>query len=354
MLLIHKSVSKELLTTFFLSLLFLNFTLMMEDLMRVSRILSVVGAPMWDIAKIILYLQPQILIFTIPMAMLLSVLLTYGRMNADNELTILKASGMPFKNIATPVIYLGLACFAVSLAMSCYLGPKGNIILKETVSNILTTRAPMAIEEGIFNTAFKDVVILVKEKPSKDRLSGIFIFDERQKEEQRIIVAREGEIAPKDGAIGISMTDGSIYITRGEIITEINFDKYQLRLDLLTESERRKADEGMTLIELKEMAMESPERSCYFLFEFHKRLSIPALCLIVILLGPSLATMAGRSGKLGGFTIGISVFVGYYILLLYGESLVKAGDLPHFMGAWMPFIILGAFSIWTFGRISKK
>jgi len=64
-------------------------------------------------------------------------------------------------------------------------------MLREKITNILVTRAPLAIEEGIFNTSFKDMVILVKEKPAPNLLSGIFIVDERKKAESKIIVARE-------------------------------------------------------------------------------------------------------------------------------------------------------------------
>ena len=74
MYILHRSILRELLISFLLSVVFLNFTLMMEKLLRLSRLLSSVGASPLDIAQIIFYLQPQLFILTIPMAMLLSVL----------------------------------------------------------------------------------------------------------------------------------------------------------------------------------------------------------------------------------------------------------------------------------------
>jgi lipopolysaccharide export system permease protein len=326
---------------------------MMEKLLKLSRILSGVGASVTDITKIILYLQPQILILTIPMAMLLSVLLTYGRMNTDNEMVVLRGSGMSFRGISTPVAYMGIACFVLSLAMSFYLGPKGSALLRGKVSEILTTRAPMTIEEGIFNTAFKDIIILVKEKPAPDRLSGIFIVDERKKEEHKVIVAKEGRIFPEQESLAFFLSSGHIYITKKGIFTDIAFGKYHFKLNPSVESAEKKNGE-LTPLELLAASKKSPEKKVQLFLEFYRRLSMPAICLIIIFLGPSLSLMAGKSGRLGGLTVGLSVFVVYYTLLLYGENLARSGKLPHLAGAWMAFTVLGLFSLFIFERVNKK
>ncbi len=353
MLLIYRSVLKELLIAFVLSVLFLNFTLMMEDLLKFSRQLSGVGVSIADMSLVVFYLQPQVLTLTIPMAMLLSVLLTYGRMNADNEIVVLRCSGMSFRSISMPVVYLGIICFVISLSMSFYFSPKGNKLLKERVSQILTQRGFMTIEEGIFNTAFEGIVIMVKEKPAPDRLSGIFILDERNKEEQKIITARQGRIFPGKDSLGFSLTDGHIYITKGKVFTEIGFGEYNFRLSP-SAKERDPKNSELTPIELLRTSKEFPDRKTELLLEFHRRLSMPAICLILVFLGPSLSLMAGKSGRLGGLTIGLAVFAAYYTLLLYGESLSRSDKLPHFVGSWLAFVALGMISFFIFERVNRK
>jgi lipopolysaccharide export system permease protein len=353
MLLIHRSILKELITSFLLSILFLNFTLMMEKLLRLSRLLSGVGASLPDVLKIVFYLQPQILILTIPMAMLLCVLLVYGRMNADSELVILKGCGMSFKNISRPVVYLGIACFLAGISMSFYLSPKGSAQLRKSLTEIMTRRAPMAIEEGIFNTAFKNITILVKEKPAPDRLSGIFIVDDRKGDEQKVIIAKEGRLVPSGDTLSFSLGNGHIYIIRGEIFTEISFGKYFFKLTPSIEAADKKNSE-MTPKELLKSAKAAPDKKLPFLLEFHRRLSMPAICLIIILLGPSLSLLAGKSGRLGGLTVGLTVFAIYYIVLLYGEGLARSAKAPHFIGAWLSFTALAAFSVLIFEKVNKK
>jgi len=353
MYILHRSILKELVVSFLLSAVFLNFTLMMEKLLRLSRLLSSVGASPLDIAQITLFLQPQLLILTIPMAMLLSVLLTYFRLTADNELVIMRNIGMPFRLIARPVMYLGSACFIVSLSMSFYLGPLSGVMLREKVTNILVSRAPLAIEEGIFNTSFKDMVILVKDKPSPDKLSGIFIVDERKKDESKIIIAREGNIISGADSLSFALRGGHVYITGTNSLTEIRFGSYYFRLTPVLEQAVKKGSE-LTPFELLRQSKSMPDKKIPYLLEFHRRLSMPGVCLIIIFLGPSLALIAGKTGRLGGLTIGLMVFAAYYSVMIYGENLARSGSLQHFVGAWLSFALLGTFSIFAFERVNKK
>lgn len=353
MLLIHRKIFKELLITFFFSILFINFALMVEKLIRITRILAGVGSSIFDILMIMLYIQPEILIVTIPMSLLLSVLLTYGRMSSDNELIILRNSGMSLVKISQPIIYLGIICFLLSITMSFYLGPKGSTLLRLKVSEILTKRAALTIEEGIFNTAFKDIIILVKEKPSEHRLKGLLIFDERKKDEQRIVLAKEGAIAMHGEGITFSLLKGQIYITKKNSLTEISFEKYQfVLLPTVTGYDKKKSE--LTPLELLSASKTDPLQNIRYILEFHRRLSMPALCLILILLSPPLALLSGKSGRLGGLTIGLGVFVIYYTILLYGENLAKTGQLPFFVGSWMSFFLLAISSTILFYISNKK
>jgi lipopolysaccharide export LptBFGC system permease protein LptF len=48
------------------------------------------------------------------------------------------------------------------------------------------------------------------------------------------------------------------------------------------------------------------------------------------------------------------VFTIYYVLLIYGENLVRAGKITYYDGAWTPTFILGIFALWIFNKESKK
>jgi lipopolysaccharide export system permease protein len=328
---------------------------MMEKVLRLSRVLSGVGASLSDMIKIILYIQPQLMLLTIPMSLLLSTLLTYGRLNTDNELTILRTAGMSFMEISRPVFFLGAASFVMGLLVSFSLGPYGATQVRKAIATIVTQKAPLAIEAGIFNTAFKDIVILVRDKPAADKMKGIFIYDNRNKQEPKVLVAKEGRVyADKEYNLSLYMRDGYIHVTGHDGSTELFFDGYNLSLNLAMESSSRKNSE-MTPFELLALAgkSEPKERVPYFL-EFHRRLSLPSLCLLLMFLGPPLSLLSGKSGRLGGLTLGIGVFTLFYVMLVYGENMARTGVVSHVPGAWAPVGIIAASSLLIFLKVESR
>lgn len=351
---IHKAIVKEQTFTFLLSLLSLNFFLLMENLLRLSRLFIGVGASLADMFRITFYLQPQIMQMTIPMSLLLSTLLTYGRLNGDNEIVALKTAGMSFTDTSRPAFMLGAGCFLVGLLLSFYMSPLAAAKLRGAVSKVITERAPMAIEPGIFNTAFRDIVILVRDKPQPDVMKGIFIYDSRNKKEPKIMVAREGRISADNFNISLYLKDGHIHLARPEGTIEIFFKGYNLSFNIAAAGSARKEAE-MFPVELIRLAegREAAEK-IPFLLELHRRLSLPFLSLILMLLGPPLSLLWGKTGKLSGLTIGFGVFTLFYMLLIYGENMAKAGKVPHYAGAWAPVVVIGLFSLWTFRRAGKR
>ncbi len=352
---VHRAILKELAVTFFLSLIFLNFILMMEKVLRLSRVLSGLGASVSDMARIILYLQPQIMILTIPMSLLLTTLLTYGRLNADNELTVLKTAGMSFGRISWPVLWFGSLCFAAGLLVSFSLGPFGAGRVRDTIARIVTQKAPMAIEAGIFNTSFRDIVILVRDKPAPDRMLGIFIYDSRDRKEPKVLSAKEGRVySDREYNLSLYMKDGFIHTIRPGGSTEIFFSGYNLSLNLSVEGPTRKNSEMTPSELLKEAEGKEPKEKIPFLLELHRRLSLPSLCLLLMFLGPPLSLLSGKSGRLGGLTIGIGVFTVFYIMLVYGENMARTGRIPHYIGAWLPTVIIGISSLLAFRKAGTR
>ena len=350
---IYRTILKELFLSFLLTIAFLNSILMMEKLLKLSKLLSGVGASLFDITRVIILLQPQLMLLTIPMSLLLSTLLVYGRMNMDNEIIVMKASGMNFREISLPVMILGLICFLASISVSFYIGPKSSVKLRETITQIITLRSTVSVEEGTFNTSFKDIVIMVKEKKSNDTLGDIFIYDSRKENEPKVLMAKEGKFFIQDGInIGLHLQNGYINITKPATTTEMFFDKYNMTLAIEAESPSPRKNES-TPLQLLQDAKQSElykKKMISLYLEFHRRLSLPAVCLILIFMGTPLALIAGKAGRLGGLAIGLLVFTAYYMLLIYGENLVVAGKIPYFIGAWSPGMLLGITSFALFKR----
>lgn len=355
MTILHTSVFKELSLTFLLSLVALNFVLMTEKLLRLSRILSGVGSSIADVAVLIAYIQPPLLLLTIPMAFLLSTLLVYGRLNIDNELIVMRMSGMHFPGLTVPAAVLGVLCFFASIAVSFYLGPKSATKLREETAYIIKKRAPLSLEEGKFNALFGDVVMYVTEKPSDTRVRNVFLYDSRSRGEPRVLLAREGEITVDDNLVfRVLLKDGYIHMVKGNNVTEIFFRTYALTLQHEAVSRIRKVVE-MTPNELLEEIRRPSRRAVVSLYlELYRRISLPLMCVVLIFFGPPVALLAGKAGRFGGLTIGLVVFTAYYLLLIYSENLVKAGKMPPEVGAWLATAVLSLVAVIVFARECRR
>lgn len=353
---IHKSILGELVIAFLLTIAFLNAVLVMEKFLRLSKLLSGLGATAGDLARIILLLQPQLLLLTIPMSLLLATLVVYGRMTIDSEAVILRASGMDFAGIALPVVILGAAGFIASCAVSFYIGPKSSVRLREQLTSIVSQRSALAIEEGTFNTSFKNIVIIVKGRKSPGTMEDIFIYDYRNRDEPKVLMAKEGTISPAEGfSILLDLRDGYMNMSKDRAVTELYFDRYRLALSLDLQAVAPKKIE-LTPLQLYTQAMQSDStkaKAAYFI-EFHRRLSFPVVCLILIFLGPPLSLLSGKSGRLGGLALGLLVFTAYYVLLIYGENLVMASRLPHAAGSWGATAVFGGAAAVMFRRAALR
>lgn len=84
-----------------------------------------------------------------------------------------------------------------------------------------------------------------------------------------------------------------------------------------------------------------PYRSRIDIYELHRKFSLPAACLIFVLVGAPLGMFSRRSGKSMGLGLGVLVVVIYYVLLVIGQGWVLSDKVSPFTGAWLPDMFLG-------------
>ena len=339
-----------------ISLPLLNFILMMEKVLKLSRLMSSVGAGAGELFKVILYMQPELMLLTLPMSFLLSVLYVYGRMNADSELIVLRASGMSFRQAAVPAFIVGIICMLAGFFVSFHLGPTGRKDVRLSIGQTLRARAPYAIEPGIFNTLISDTVIYVMNREG-DRLSGIFIYDRRNPQRPLVIYARKGAIRSAEeggSALLFTLENGLIHIVKGTRLTEIFFGSYRLVLPLSIEQPGVQLEETTPEGLLKLAAAQTGEPRTAAILEFYRRFTFPLFSLAIMFLAPALSLYAGKKARLGGLAMGTMVFSIYYILLINFEKMSEAGKLPAFWGGWTAFFIILGVSVFVFWKVDRR
>ena len=94
-------------------------------------------------------------------------------------------------------------------------------------------------------------------------------------------------------------------------------------------------------------------RAAVYLVEMHKKYSIPAACLVFVLVGVPVALKFPHSGLGMVIGVGMAVFGIYYIGLIGGESLANQLKIPASLAMWLPnivFSLLGVFALWRISR----
>lgn len=341
MITIHRTIFKELVANLAIIIFSLSILLFMEKFVRITRLFMGKGADLIDVAKIFMYVQPSILLLSIPMAILISVFLTYGRMSTDSELVVLKGCGMSFWGISKASVALSIFCFLGLLFISLYVLPKSMISLKHTIQEAIIKKASMTFQEETFSDVFKGTVIYVKDIPAEDKFRGIFVYREVDKESREpvVIVAENGVMSSdhEKGLIKLSMNNGLIHTYEKNSSSEITFSSYDFVLNTGIESVDKTEPEEIETIEL----WKGRRNNVSWDIELYHRIALPFACIIFGILGPALSSKIGKIGRLGGFSLSLTTLILYYAALLTAEGLAESGKISPALGGWSADIIFG-------------
>ncbi|HOQ42619.1 MAG TPA: LPS export ABC transporter permease LptF [Smithellaceae bacterium] len=357
---ISRYIFREIAFPFFLILFVLTFVLLMGKILQIMDLMVNKGISVLDILHLVLLIMPSFLMFTIPIALLVSILIAMGTFSADNEITALKAAGVSLLQIYYPVAVASLLTFICTIVIGYYLVPQSNFATKKLLFELATQNASIGIKEKVFNSDFKDLLVYADKIPANgEYMEGVIISDKRSTEEQNTIIARKAFLVAdtKRMIVKLRLENGSIHTVSPDLknYRKVDFRIYDLILDLSTTlatySEEYKSSTEMTLTELLER-MKKPGLDGSAIrelaIEVHKKFSIPLSCIFFGLLALPLGITSHRAVKSRGFAVGIIIVAAYYLLRIGGEALAETGRLSPAVGVWTPNVIFAIIGVLLF------
>src|SRR5437867_1650968 len=120
---------------------------------------SATTSEIWALSVAIL---PNVLTFTIPMAVLVGILTGFGRMSSDSEAIAFRASGISMVRLLGPVFVLGLIAFAANLAVAVRIGPSTAARLRDLKYEIIAKQVSLEIKPRVFNESITNFVLYVQ------------------------------------------------------------------------------------------------------------------------------------------------------------------------------------------------
>jgi len=341
---LYRYLIKEQLVPFSLCLLGATFILITGRLVQLTRHLFTSSVTVFDIVKLIALAMPNLILYAIPMAALLSTLLAFLRLNSDNELIVLRASGTSFFQLLPPVLCVLCLFTVLSFYNALVVVPAANQAFENNAKRLGKASLPAFLKEGTFIDIIPNLVFYFQSVDASNMsMSGIFIQDQRQSNVRMAIVAEQAKVITKRNTNYLAFKLSNGIITR---VTDnlkdaqtVNFKVYDLSLSLdeifANSNKGEKSRREMTLKELYG-AMKKPEqrKDISMALEFHRRLSLPSACFFLGLVGAPLGALFRRQSRMAGITFGMCIFLIYYVILSAGKGLGENRIISPFFAVW--------------------
>lgn len=219
------------------------FLLVMQFLIKYLPDLVGKGLPVGVVIELIAYNLAYMLVLAVPMAVLVSALMTFGRIAETGAYAVMKSAGVSFRQLVWPFLLVGLLLTAGMGYFNNVVLPEANFRARTLWLDIRTTRPGFELKPGVFYDGLDDYMILVRNLPpdAPDRLEDVVIYDYSEGPRYRTdIKAARGILRPVDGGryLSIDLFDGEVHRkrpTRGENADRYErmaFDRHRLRIEM--------------------------------------------------------------------------------------------------------------------------
>ncbi len=164
--------------TFFISL----FILLMQFLWKYIDDLVGKGLEWYIITELLFYASSTFVPMALPLAILLSSLMTFGNLGENYELVAMKAAGISLRRIMLPLIIMSILISGIAFYFSNNVLPIANLKFKSLLYDVREQKLALDIKEGVFYTGLEGFVIRVGKKEKDDKtIREVMIYDHRGK-----------------------------------------------------------------------------------------------------------------------------------------------------------------------------
>ena len=366
---INRYIGLELLRIFGLAVLVLTFLMCIGSLIKgidyVAR-----GASGALLAKSVLYIIPYMLTFTIPMALMVSVLLLFNRLSLDQELTAMMACGISMFQISSPAILIAIVLCGASVFNNCILAPASHFAERRLFATVELVNPIDILEEGRFSREFPGLIVYVGSRKGNDIKDVIFYELDGQKVKRKIQADSGTLHLEKDaGVLVVELFNTRIvqqvpggaegesqYVYSSTFVDRIDVSKLMNKKELTKNSRDLQLPELVSAVRhiqstYPNLSTEDLETAReHLLFEIHQRLTLAFSCISFALLGIALGVRSKRKGASVGGLVGLMViFVNYYFIIL-SESLLSHPEIHPAFIQWIPVLGGQLAGIWLIQR----
>lgn len=318
---------------------------------------------------------PEVLGFTIPLALMVASLLVFGRMSTDSEVAAMKACGVSFLSIMRCPLIVGILCSALGFYLQNYAMPRGHYV-RRTIANRLALDAGVQLmEPGRFIDEIDNLAVFCDRKTdmTDDNGKGYTILYnllaiDRRDGFLREILADSAHMRAEGSDILFTLFDASITPPDKGIVGTAKFSEFTYRCEdvvsrtkkylkkpkdydfdelLAAEQNAKKqldlaknpppTTDGQPATPLSEKTAAKWHCRLKFLLNYRLVWALSSFCFVLV--GVPMGCQAQRKESSKGMVMGLSIGIAFFLFILLSEALAsKPAALPWLL-VWLPVVI---------------
>jgi LPS export ABC transporter permease LptG/LPS export ABC transporter permease LptF len=304
------------------------------------------------VLQFLLFEQPQILFFMLPLASLMATLVNFAIFTKTSELTAAKAGGVSLYRLSVPIVLMGVlvsgSCFAIQEYVLPYANRRGaelkDEIKKRPVQsyNVLDRRWMMGQDEHIYNYSYYDA--------ARRRFSGLAVYHYSSEPfglTERLY-AREAEWEPSSGTWRFQKGWQRNFREGGKVEAFEEIRVHDMEPPSYFLKEERRAEQ-MTYLELTQY-VEDLKTAGFDVIPLevarHAKFSFPLAALVTVLIGVPFSFTPGKKGALYGIGIAIALGLSYYVATRLFAFMGDTAMLPPLIAAWSPNLLFSIAALY--------
>jgi lipopolysaccharide export LptBFGC system permease protein LptF len=283
--------------------------------------------------------------YLLPMAFLLAVVATYGRLAAERELIAIRMAGIHPARLALPGLVVAVPLALATDHLLAEVAPELKYEQRNVVRQADVERFLASLESRNVLTFGKNVL---KSESTRGRVKTNVQLDMELGGEQVKVVASEARLGVEGNHLVVRMKDARFLTEHASADNATPSYAWDLQ-QLFTQAPKDRTRAKYNPNSLLELQLEQPDLApaarTEIVYEIHRRHALSAIYLLFLLLGLPTGFVLRSSTHLGAFTGAIGYAFLYYVLAMrLGRVLAEAGAVPPVLAAWATnglFLLVG-------------
>ena len=367
MRLLHRYIARDVLTTFLMAVLVLCFVLSASFVFKATELIAA-GATPGIVLRFIGSSMPEMLTLSIPVALLVSTLLVFGRLSSDSEISAMRACGIPLRTLMATPLAIAAVLSGVCVVLNGTVGPRSNAARRDLRYSVKAADLLSYIRPGKFVDDFPGVTFYAGARDAHDEslLYDVRILEAMGGGRTREVKAARARISMEDARVRLDMEDVTMNpIDRNHpVVGEARHAVYHLgnekaakfkARELLDKDSARKRRNvqlhswtSLELLDALREARESPpdpdDREQRITLarmktELSRRMVFALACVCFVAIAIPLGIRSQRRESAIGTAVCIALAASFYLFIIAAESLTRGVWLSGYVVAWVPVVL---------------